>query len=158
MNMEISFRQARTEDAELLIRIYNASFYADFVRYGVCPGYGRTKENMEASIRAVPKFVISCGGEPVGCVSCRETGRNEYEIGVLCVIPAYQGRGIGTRAVEFVRTHYKDWKRFTLVTPADKTENVRFYTEKCGFRIVSAEKDGTVELTRFALERQLPDA
>jgi hypothetical protein len=35
----------------------------------------------------------------------------------------------------------------------DKTENVKFYTEKCGFRIVSAEKDGNVELARFAAER-----
>ena len=35
-----------------------------------------------------------------------------------------------------------------------KTENVTFYTEKCGFRLVSAERDGHVELGRFVLDRK----
>ena len=34
-----------------------------------------------------------------------------------------------------------------------KHENVRFYTEKCGFQIVGTEKDGNVELVRFLMER-----
>ncbi len=29
-----------------------------------------------------------------------------------------------------------------MITPIDKTENVRFYTEKCGFAIHSEEMDG----------------
>jgi hypothetical protein len=40
-----------------------------------------------------------------------------------------------------------------LVTPIDKRENVKFYTEKCGFQIVSTEKVGDVELVRFVAER-----
>ena len=46
-----------------------------------------------------------------------------------------------------------NWKRLTLVTPINKTENVKFYTEKCGFQIVSTEMDGNVELARFIIER-----
>ena len=34
-----------------------------------------------------------------------------------------------------------------------RIENVKFYTEKCGFKIVSKEKDGNVELARFVMER-----
>ncbi|WP_242940119.1 hypothetical protein [Ruminococcus flavefaciens] len=48
---------------------------------------------------------------------------------------------------------YDDWEKLTLVTPLDKKENVKFYTEKCGFRIVSIETDGNVELARFVTER-----
>ena len=70
----------------------------------------------------------------------------------IIVIPEYQGKGIGTQAVRFVKDHY-DWKRLTLVTPLYKRENVRFYTEKCGFRIVGTEKDGNTELARFLMER-----
>ena len=44
-------------------------------------------------------------------------------------------------------------KKFTLITPIDKTENVRFYTEKCGFSIHSEEMDGNVRVVRFVLER-----
>ena len=71
----------------------------------------------------------------------------------LPVIPAFQGKGIGTSAMEFVKSYYRDWKRFTLVTPVDKSENVRFYTEKCGFDIQSVEMDGNVKVARFILER-----
>ncbi len=151
--MTITYRKAALEDAGLLIGIYNAAFYSDHLRYGACPGYGYSKERMEESIRRYPKHVILCDGVPVGCVSCRPLEAGVYEIGCLCVIPEFQGKGIGTQAIRFVKTLHGDWKKLTLVTPADKTENVKFYTEKCGFKIVSAEKDGDVELARFVLER-----
>ena len=48
--MKIEFRQAAMTDAELLVEIYNASFYNDYIKYGECPGYGKTKEVMEKSI------------------------------------------------------------------------------------------------------------
>ena len=35
--MTIEYRQAVLEDAELLVNIYNASFYDDYMRYGSCP-------------------------------------------------------------------------------------------------------------------------
>ena len=150
--MNIRFRQAAADDAGLLVEIYNASFFSDYRRFGACPGYGKTVGMMEESIRLYPKHIILCDDKPVGCVSCHETGPQEYEIGCLCVIPEYQGKGIGTQAVRFVKDHY-DWKRLTLVTPLYKRENVRFYTEKCGFQIAGTERDGNVELARFMMER-----
>ena len=151
--MEIEYRQAVIDDAELLVNIYNASFYDDYVRYGSCPGYGQTKESMEKSIMQRPKHIILCDGEPVGCVSYAKLGAGEYEVGCLCVIPEFQGKGIGTQAMRFIKSFYEDWVRLTLVTPIDKKENVKFYTEKCGFRIESTERDGNVELFRFVAER-----
>ena len=76
-----------------------------------------------------------------------------YEVGCLCVVPEFQGKGIGTQAIKFVTSYYGDWDKFTLVTPIDKKENVKFYTEKCGFDIVSMEMDGSVKVARFVLER-----
>ena len=151
--MTIEYRPAALEDAELLIHIYNASFYSDYLKYGACPGYGKTKEMMEKSISEYPKWIILCDNEPVGCVSYKKLEIGTFEIGCLCVVPEFQGRGIGTQAMEFVKIHCGDWERITLVTPIDKRENLRFYTEKCGFRIVSTERDGNVELARFVLER-----
>ena len=149
----IEYKEAVITDAELLIDIYNASFYNDFVRYGECPAYGRTKEIMEQSIIDFPKFLIFYDDKSVGCISCKEQETGEYYVGCLCVIPEYQGRGIGTAAMEFAKSHYSDWKKFTLVTPIDKSENVRFYTEKCGFKIQASEMDGNVKVYRFVLER-----
>lgn len=45
--MKIEYRKAETEDAEMLVNIYNASFYSDYRRFGACPGYGKTIEMME---------------------------------------------------------------------------------------------------------------
>lgn len=151
--MTIGYRKAGSEDAEMLINIYNASFYSDYRKYGSCPGYGKTIEMMEASITDHPKFIILCDDRPVGCVSCKMQEPKVYEITCLCIVPEYQGKGLGTQAVRFVKELYEDWEKITLVTPADKKENVRFYTEKCGFSIVSVEKDGNVELARFVAER-----
>lgn len=151
--MTIDYRKAAVEDAQMLADIYNAAYYSDYVRYGFCPGYGNTKQTMEKSIREIPKYVILCDNKPVGCISCKQIEAGVYEIGNLCIIPEYQGKGIGTQAVRFIKTQCEDWKKLTLVTPLSKTENVRFYTEKCGFSIVSTEKDGNVELARFLMER-----
>ena len=149
--MTIEFRQAALEDAELLINIYNASFYSDYLRYGSCPGYGKTKEMMEESISKYPKYIILCDNEPVGSISCKKPENGVYEIGCLCVVPEYQGKGIGTQAIQFAKTLYEDMEKLTLVTPIDKKENVKFYTEKCGFHIESIERDGNVELARFVI-------
>ncbi len=151
--MKIEYRQAVIEDAELLVNIYNDSFYDDYVRYGSCPGYGQTKEMMEDSIKKHLKHIILYDNEPVGCVSCIKLDNGVYEVGCLCVVPKYQGKGIGTQAMKFVKNTYEDWKMLTLVTPISKKQNVKFYTEKCGFHIESTERDGNVELARFVLER-----
>ena len=151
--MTIEYRQASIEDAELLVKIYNASFYDDYVRYGSCPGYGKTIKMMEESISIYPKYIILYDNEPVGCVSCTKLEKGVYEVGCLCIVPEYQGKGIGTNAIRFIKTLYEDLERLTLVTPIDKKENVKFYTEKCGFHIASTERDGNVELARFVAER-----
>ena len=151
--MEIKYRRATIGDAELLISIYNSSFYSDYIKYGECPAYGKTKKMMESSIINFPKFIILCDGKPVGCLSCKNLGMGTYEIGCLCVIPEYQGKGIGSQAIKYAKAYYKDWNKFTLITPADKMENVKFYTEKCGFDIDSTELDGNVKVVRFVLER-----
>ena len=153
--MMISFRQAAMDDAGLLADIDNASFFSDYLRFGACPGYGKTIEMMEESIRLYPKHIIWCDNKPVGCISCHQIRPQEYEIGCLCVIPEYQGKGIGTQAVRFAQKYYGDWKRMTLVTPVYKRENIRFYTERCGFQIVGTERDGNTKLARFLMERQI---
>lgn len=53
--MKLDFRQAIIDDAGLLVDIYNASFFSDYQRFGTCPGYGKTIEMMEESIRLYPK-------------------------------------------------------------------------------------------------------
>lgn len=151
----LSFRPALAEEAALLVSLYDAAFRADFLRYGECPDYGRTPEQMAQSIEAYPKTVIMSGEAPVGVLSARETENGEIYLGCLCVIPEYQGMGIGTRAMEYLEAQYPQWRRIRLVTPADKAENLGFYG-KCGFSVTGEKIDGTVRVA--ALEKIRPQA
>ena len=151
--MVLTYREAAKSDASLLINIYNSSFYDDYVHYGECPGYGKTKSQMELSILKFPKYIIIKDSIPVGVISLEKKGNGHYYLGCLCVIPTYQGIGIGTQAFQYMLSICSDWKKITLVTPSDKEQNIKFYTEKCGFNIGGKEMDGNVEVTNFIMER-----
>ena len=98
-------------------------------------------------------WCLLANGTVAGTAALKDLGNGTAELKALYLEQKYQGRGLGTAAMEYVKAYYGNWKRFTLITPADKTGNVRFYTEKCGFSVTSAEMDGNVKVLRFVLER-----
>lgn len=149
----ILFRRAEQKDAELLISLYNASFYEDFVRYGECPAYGRTKERMEDSIARFPKEIIYYDNTPVGVLSFERRESGVVYLGCLCLIPAFQGRGIGARAFFRLFELNPDAARIELITPADKRSNILFYTKKCGCCLGSRRMDGNVEVVEIYREK-----
>ena len=70
--MLLTYREATKSDANLLINIYNSSFYEDYIHYGECPGYGKTKEQMELSIIKFPKYIIIKDSIPIGVISLEQ--------------------------------------------------------------------------------------
>lgn len=151
--MKISYRKAEISDAELLVEIYNAAFYDDYMKYGECPGYGKSKQQMETSIEKMPKYVIMVDSVPAGVLSYKKQETGVYYIGGLCIIPEYQRQGIGTDAMQFFFDKFSDWKKVTLKAVADKEAVIRFYIEKCGFRIGDMQKDGKVQIVNLIRER-----
>ena len=151
--MYITYRNANEQDANLLVGIYNAAFYDDFIRYGQCPAYGRTRARMAESVRKFPKQIIECDGWPVGALSVENRGEGRYFVGCLCVIHKYQGRGIGTAAFRHMMAKHADWRRIELVTPADKAQNINFYTQRCGMAVQGYEMDGGVRVAKLAIQR-----
>lgn len=153
MTPGISFSRACQEDAQLLVQLYNAAFLADYQRYGCCPGYGRSREEMERSLASYPKWIISVEEQAVGVLSVREEDGTVW-VGCLCVIPQWQGRGIGTRAMRELDRLFPERKVIELVTPADKAENIRFYTHRCGFKVVGEKMDGPVRVAVLRKEEE----
>ena len=151
--MNIHYIKASLDDIELLKLIYDASFYQDFIRYGECPGYHRTTESFEKSIKKSHLELIYLDEIPVGAVSCYAYPDGYYFIGCLCIIPEYQNRGIGRDALNHLKQIFPDWCAFDLVTPADNERNVHFYL-KNGFSILNREMDGTVEVAHFQMKRK----
>ena len=149
----MEYRTADLNDAELLVDIYDSAFYDDYLRYGQCQGYGRTKESMEQSIRDYPKTIAYIEDRPVGVISYKDEGSGKYYIGCLAVKKEEQGRGIGTSLMNHFLNEHSDWNEITLVTPKDNERNIKFYTERFGFDIVGEEEDGTVTVLWFRLSR-----
>ena len=149
----LTYRKATKEDADLLREIYNAAFYDDYVCYGECPGYGKTKAQMELSIQEFSKYIVLKDNVAVGVISFKDTGNGHYYLGCLCVVPKYQGMGIGTHAFHDMLSMCSDWKQITLETPSDKEQNIKFYTKKCGFHIGGKKMDGNVEVTNLIMNR-----
>lgn len=152
--MDLEIKAATTEDAELLVDIYNKAFYEDYVKYGECPGYGKSVSDMIKSINETSKYIAYVGSAAVGAISVLKKDDGLYYLGALCVIPEYQRQGIGHKLFEFFKEQNKDWKKIELVTPADKEKNINFYTKKCGFNIDYEEMDGNVRVYHFSLENR----
>ena len=152
--MELVYRNADISDAETLIAIYNSAFHDDFIRYGECPAYGRSKEDMEQSISDLPKVIAYDNDIPVGVISYKAEGPGKYYIGCLGVIKEAQGKGIGTALMNYFMSEHPDWNEITLVTPEDNELNIKFYAKRFGFDIVGEEDDGKVKVYWFRLKRQ----
>ena len=154
--MNINFVKAEKKDCELLIDLNNKAYYDDYIRYGECPGYNITIEEMTKSIEDenTEKYIFYIDSEPVGFTSVVKKDANKYYLGNLIVIPEYQHKGIGKTAIDFILSKYSDLKELTLVTPADKVENINFYTKKCGFEIIGNKMDGNVKVPLIIYTRK----
>ncbi len=108
---------------------------------------------MELSIIKFLKYIIQKDNIPVGVICFENKGNGYYYLGCLCIIPAYQRMGIGTQAFRYMLSICSGWKQIKLTTPSDKEQNIKFYTEKCGFNIGGKKTDGNVEAAEFIMER-----
>ena len=153
MKYDIAFDLATTDDIGDLIDIQNQAFYDDYIKYGNCPGYGRTYENMKSSVENRIVYKIMMNGTIVGDIIVRDNHDGTYFLGGLCVIPKYENKGIGQTAIEFLGKHFNDAHHWSLETPTDKERNHYFY-KKCGFNITKEYMVGTVKITLF--ERDVP--
>lgn len=138
--MEIEFIRATEADAEELVKVQDQSFLEDYLKYGQCPGYGRSVESMKASIKNSTQYKIVVDMQIIGKVSVKATD-NHAHLDCLCVIPTYQHKGIGQRAIAFIESQFPAVNYWSLETPKDKLRNIMFY-EKSGYFIDGELLDG----------------
>ena len=146
--MKITFEKATIDDAETLISIRNLSFYSDYIRYGECPGYNISKDDMINSIRNGNSYKILCDKEVAGNISIKDNRDGTYYLGCLCVIPSFENKGIGKEALRFIESEFPDATAWTLQTPSDKEKNHYFY-KKMGYIAVKEYIEGAVRLSVF---------
>ena len=132
--MNIQFARASLEDADILISVQNKSFYSDFIKYGVCPGYNRTHDSMAERISQNHVYKILCDGIVIGDIAVRDNAHGDYYLGCICILPAYENKGIGQSAMNFIDSCFPDAKHWSLETPSDKLRNHYFY-KKHGYEV-----------------------
>ncbi len=130
--MNLLFEKAGEDDAAQLIKVLNQSFYNDFIFFGECPGYGVTLEDMKQRIRNSIQYKILADHNIVGNISVRTPDNGRYWLGCLAIIPEFQNRGIGSKAIQFIEKEFPDAISWGLDTPVQKAGNCHFY-EKAGY-------------------------
>ena len=149
--MNIQFITPTEADLHDLQVVHNKAFLEEYLKYGVCPGYGRTIESLRESLERNTQFKIVADGITVGKVSGHIEGEKAH-IDCLCVIPEYQHRGIGQQAIDYIEKQFANAKSWTLETPKDKIRNVSFY-QQCGYTIQGEMRDENVLLVILVKER-----
>jgi GNAT superfamily N-acetyltransferase len=130
--MDIIIERACLEDAQKLIENRNISFYDDFISYGKCPAYNNTMESMEKRIKIAYLYKILVEGEIIGDICIKKRGEGYYWIAWFEIIPPFQSKGIGSKALSYVMKEFPDADRWELDTPIQNPRNLHFY-EKMGF-------------------------
>jgi ribosomal protein S18 acetylase RimI-like enzyme len=93
----------------------------------------------DAALDRTPRDVVEVSGERVGVVAVEERPRELY-LGMLELLPAWQGRGIGTLILARLRERAAASDRALCldVLPVN-VRAVAFY-ERCGLRVVASER------------------
>ena len=89
-------------------------------------------------------YKVMSGGAIIGGLIVWDMEDGHNFLGTIFVDPAYQDRGVGTRAWRFVEETYGHAKSWSLGTPIWAVKNHYFYERKCGFSRVEVKDDDIV--------------
>lgn len=131
--MDFKLQRAVEEDAQRIVNARDQSFYDDYIRFGECPGYHHTQEEMKCTIQKADVYLILVDGKMVGDVSVHQPSEDGSQwIGCLEIIPEYQNSGIGSEVLRTIFNLYPETPKWELETPIQNKRNCHFY-EKAGF-------------------------
>ncbi|HNY11701.1 MAG TPA: GNAT family N-acetyltransferase [Candidatus Wallbacteria bacterium] len=131
--MNIIFKRAELNDVPELIRVQNLSFRDDFEKYGECPAYGESPENMTDMVKNAIVYKVISASRIIGDIIVRKKENSSYYLRTLAILPEFQNMKIGARALEFIEKDNPDGIFWFLITPSDNPRNRHFY-EKHGYK------------------------
>jgi ribosomal protein S18 acetylase RimI-like enzyme len=146
--MDLTIKQATSDDIDALIAVQDKSFYADYVKYGECPGYNHSRDSMTGIVATRDVYKICYGETIIGDIIVRDNGNDAYFLGCICIVPEYQGKGFGTVGMWFLKQTYPQARRWSLETPSDHDANHHFY-KKHGFEVTKEYLVGGVKIVLF---------
>jgi ribosomal protein S18 acetylase RimI-like enzyme len=129
----VAIERASLDDAEQLIHVQDLAFREDFERYGHCPSYREPAGALREMIRSAIVYKVTAGGRIIGDAIVRKAADGSYYLRTIAIIPAYQGRGIGSHVLSIIEQDNPGGAYWSLITPKGTARNLRFY-ERHGYR------------------------
>lgn len=132
--MNIVFARAQDEDVPELVDLQRACFQKEYDLYGECPAYTVTRLELIHKLRTPNVFVykIICDDKIIGAAEVHAPTDARLQLTMICVLAAYQDRGVGQKAVGYIESVHNGvcW---TLLTPEKNEKNEHFF-KKFGYR------------------------
>lgn len=104
--VKIEFTRATVDDVNKLIDLQNQSFYADYVKYGECPGYNHSKESMTNVVLNRITYKIICNNQIISGIIVIDNHDSTYHLGGICVIIDYENKGIDRKLLSLLKTNF----------------------------------------------------
>lgn len=124
--MELSL--ADVEDAERILILQELAYQSEaeiYQDYNI-PPLTQTIEEIKKEFHSQTFLKVFVGKNIIGSVRAHSDG-NSCFIGRLIVHPASQGKGIGTKLMNAIESHFPDVKRYELFTGTKSIANIRLY-------------------------------
>ncbi len=139
----ITIEKASIADAELLTEIKKKTFdeearkwlpkQGDIVDYNIQPPNYASIETAKYMIRELNYYKIIFNEEIVGGVVVTLSGKTHGRIDRIFIDPHYQGKGMGSKAIELIEEVFPNVSTWDLETSSRQLNNHIFY-EKMGFQ------------------------
>ena len=143
MNTTISFRQARLEEVEIIVKLVNSAYRGESSKAGwtteadLLDGQRTDEHEIKNLIEDENSIILLClqGNEIIGSVNLQRKGDAAY-LGMFVVSPTLQGAGIGKEFIQasedFVRQEWGS-KKMTGSVITLREELIAYY-ERRGYR------------------------
>lgn len=104
--------------------------------------------DMDENLRLIKEhnvYLLKVEDKIIGTFWIQEINENTVELEDFCILPEYQGRGFGYKALIMMEELYSKNKKWILGTPFYSLKNHYLY-EKAGYKKVGTQAEGTVFL------------
>lgn len=150
--------ETRPEEIGELGEIYREAFESNvFPENMIVTEEGDQEPDLspEVSIRRKDLTTLSFyhEGKLIGGAVLDGTNGEKNRLERLFIAPSVQNQGLGFEAWKIIERDYSRKQGWTLRTPTCLMNNICFYVNKCGFRIVRVEDVGADGIGMFVFEK-----
>lgn len=148
--MDVQLIRATANDAQDMLNIQKKCFKIHFERYQDVSGspYKEVLEKMlfRINYEKGSYYKIVSSSTPIGGIWVFEKESKIFRVGILYILPEYQSKGVGQKALAMAEDLHRDAKGWELDCPEDLSTNRRCY-EKAGYTLTGEKEIINDELT-----------